>query len=273
MGVAVATNSAIAQNSAVDVRNAHVSIGNKDIGTFKFGRDYGMFGAHAILNDMTLLGVGAATQATQNGRVSLGHIGAGYTYLGTYGQMVYTTPTLGGLSVDFGLMNPVDATATEKSGTSAAVQARATYTGQGFKAWVANKSQKFTAYNMNASEVGASVGVGPFGLLANVQSGNGIGILADGDQGDVKGVNTFVQATYKATNKLKLGVGVGKSKNDKNLLTATNVQSNQNTSAGAYYNLTPSFTLVGEAGNTTSKSFGGAEAKQTSYSVGGIFFF
>ena len=53
------------------------------MGTFKLGRDYGVFGANAILNDMTLLGAGAPTQATQRGRVTLGHIGAGYTYLRT----------------------------------------------------------------------------------------------------------------------------------------------------------------------------------------------
>lgn len=274
MGVAVATNSAIAQNSAVDVRNAYVSVGNKDMGTVKMGRDYGLFGLHTVLNDMTLLGVGTATQATQNGRVSLGHIGSGYTYAGTYGQMVYTTPTFGGgMNIDLGLMNPVDASTSAPASTGPAVQARATYAGQGFKAWVANKSQDFSTFRMNASEVGGSIAAGPFGFVANYQTGNGVGILADGDQGDVKGTNSFLQATYKANSKLKLGLGVGKSTNSANLLTATNVRSNQNTTAAAYYNLTPSFTVVGEIGNTTSKSFGGAEAKQNSYSVGGIFFF
>ena len=77
-----ATDSAISQNSVVDVRQAFFTFGNADMGTFKLGRDYGIFGANAILSDMTLLGSGAPVQATQRGRVTLGHIGAGYTYLG-----------------------------------------------------------------------------------------------------------------------------------------------------------------------------------------------
>ena len=63
IGVAAATNSAIAQNSEVDVRQAYLTFGNKDMGTVKLGRDYGTFGFLPIISDMTLLGVGAATRA------------------------------------------------------------------------------------------------------------------------------------------------------------------------------------------------------------------
>jgi hypothetical protein len=243
-----------------------------------------LFGLHAVLNDMTLLGVGSATKATQNGRVSLGHLGAGYVYAGTYGQVVYTTPTSGGVNVDVGLMNAVSPYAQygETAGTGPGVQARATYAGQGFKLWAANKSQDFTSYRMNASELGGSIGSGPFGLVVNYQTGNGVGLLADGDQGNVKSKNSFMQVTYKATSKLKLGVGVGKGTNDATAYGANaagtaseakNLRSNQNTTVAAYYNLTPSFTVVGELGNTTSKGFDGKEGKQNSMAVGGIFFF
>jgi len=271
IGVATATSSSIAVNSGVDVRNAYMTVGNKDIGTFKMGRDYGLFGLTPVLNDMTLLGVGAAYKATQNGRVSLGHIGAGYTYAGTYGQMAYTSPTLGsGLTIDLGLMNPVDNGTTNYAGSGPATQARATYANQGFKAWVAQKNQNYDTFNMSATEVGASFTAGRLGLLANYQTGTGLGILADADQGDVKGKNTFVQVTYKLADNVKVGVGSGKSENDK----GTAFRSNQSTTAGLYYNLTPSLTLVGEVGETTSKTFANtADAKQKSYSFGGIFFF
>lgn len=284
IGVAVATDSSIAQNNVVDVRNAYFTIGNKDMGTVKMGRDYGLFGLHAVLNDMTLLGVGSATQGTQNGRVSLGHLGAGYVYAGTYGQAVYTTPSLGGVNVDVGLMSPVKPYAQygETAASGPAVQARATYASQGYKLWAANKSQDFTSYRMNASEVGGSISSGPFGLVANYQTGTGVGLLADGDQGNVKSTNTFVQATYKATSKLKLGVGVGKGTNDSTpyganaaatASEAKNLRSNQNTTVAAYYSVTSNFTAVGELGNTTSKGFDGKEGKQNSIAVGGIFFF
>ena len=79
---ATATDSAISANSGVDVRQAYFSFGNDRMGTIKLGRDNGIFGAGAIFGDMTLIGAGAPVQATQRGRVTLGHIGAGYSYVG-----------------------------------------------------------------------------------------------------------------------------------------------------------------------------------------------
>ncbi len=85
--VHTATFDALAANNGIDVRQAYFTLGTPDFGAVKLGRDYGIFGSNAILTDMTLLGVGAPVQATQRGRVALGHIGAGYSYLGNYGQI------------------------------------------------------------------------------------------------------------------------------------------------------------------------------------------
>jgi predicted porin len=272
IGVAAATHSAIEQNNVVDVRHAFVTFGNADMGTVKLGRDYGLFGLNPVLSDMTLLGVGAATKATQNGRVSLGHLGAGQVYPGTYGQIAYTTPSMSGLTVDAALVSPVDAASAATD--TPQFQARVTYAGQGYKAWASVKSQKFetpTSFDMSATELGASFTSGPIGLVATVQSGNGLGILSDGDQGDMKTSNYFLQGTYQATDRAKIGLSVGKSSNDKG--TGTGLHSNQNVTAGLYYGLTKSLTLVGEVGTTTSKAFSGASAKQNSVAFGGIFFF
>ena len=276
ISAATATNSAIAQNNVVDIRQAYMTFGNKNMGTVKLGRDYGTFGFLPIVSDMTLLGVGAATNATQNGRVSLGHIGAGYTYVGNYGQIVYTTPDLGGASVDVGLFSPVDVTlgGPQTAKNSPQVQARVTFGGQGFKAWVAGKSQRFdnpNGFTTNAVEVGGSATFGAFGLVANYQEGKGIGILSDGDQGSVKGKNYVVQGTYQVTDRVKVGLGNGRSRNDTG--TGAGLRSNENTTAGVYFNLTKGLTLVGEVGQTKSKAFNGNTAKQNSVALGGIFFF
>eukprot|EP00744_Colponema_vietnamica_P000870 GILI01001510.1.p2 GENE.GILI01001510.1~~GILI01001510.1.p2 ORF type:complete len:380 (-),score=89.33 GILI01001510.1:3861-5000(-) len=273
IGVAAATNSAIAQNSEVDVRQAYLTFGNKDMGTVKLGRDYGTFGFLPIISDMTLLGVGAATRATQNGRVSLGHIGAGYTYVGNYGQIVYSTPSLGGVGIDVGVFNPIDSgTLTAKN--SPQLQARASFGGQGFKAWVAGKTQKFdgpASFTMNAVEVGGSASLGAFGLVGNYQSGKGIGILSDGDQGNVKGKNYLLQGTFQATDKIKLGLGNGRSRNETG--TGSGVRTNESTTAGVYFGLTKSVTLVGEYAQTKSKAFNNNAGKQNSIAAGAIFFF
>jgi predicted porin len=277
IGAAVATGDAISSNSAVDVRQGFLSFGNADMGTVKLGRDYGLFGAPAILGDMTLLGAGAPVSATQRGRVTLGHIGSGYTYLGTYGQVAYTLPTSGGFSATVALMSPVDAAGTAFTGRKAPqVQAQASVKFEGGKVWLGLKHQKFegpanTGFKMNGAEVGASVSLGALGLAANVQSGKGLGVLSDGDSGNRKQTNVLLQATWQATSKAKLGLNWGESKLKDGA--ATDLRSNTNVTAGLYYGLTKSVTLVGEVSRTTSKPVAGADARMNGVALGGIVFF
>lgn len=278
IGAAVATNSAIGSNSAVDVRQGFFTVGKAEMGTFKIGRDYGIFGANAILSDMTLLGVGQATAATQRGRVSLGHIGAGYSYLGTYGQLSYSSPVAQGFSFNAGLFSPVDAS-NPASGSEPQVQAQGVYTFGAGKVWLGLKTQKFDAstatandgFRMNGAELGTQLQFGDFGVLLNYQSGKGLGVLSDGDSGAVKQDNLLVQATYQVAPALKLGLGWGQSKLKSGA--GAGLESNDNITLGAYYKLTPSVTLVGEAGQTESKPFVGDKAKQTGVSLGAILFF
>jgi len=278
VGSAVATNTAIGQNSTVDVRQGFFTFGNADMGTVKLGRDYGIFGANAILTDMTLVGVGAPTKATQNGRVSLGHIGAGYSYLGHYGQIAYTAPAMGAVTISGGLMSPVDA---GQPGTrSPQTQLQASVKLDAGKVWIGGKQQKFgtnssTSFTMHGVEVGTALNFGPFGVLANVQSGKGLGVLTDGDNGEQKQVNTLLQATYQATAKAKVGLsyGISKLKKLEGTTTDASLKSNVNTTAGLYYGLTKSVTLVTEVSSTQSKDFGGEKAKQKGVAFGGILFF
>jgi len=287
--VHTATTSGIAANSAVDVRQAFFTVGTPEMGTFKLGRDYGIFGSGAILGDMTLLGVGAPTQATQRGRVTLGHIGAGYTYLDHYGQVAWTSPVFGGgLTFSGAVVSPVDA-GNYVSKSYPQLQAQLAWSGEGIKVWGGVKAQKFYAasvegnpvagdnFTLGAGELGVSIEGGGFGFLANVQAGKGIGILTDGDEGDVKGINYFIQGTYKFTDKLKLGLNYGQSKNDDddvyNDTYNGSFKSNENATLGLYYALTNSVTLVAEAGQTRSRDYADNTAKMWGGSLGGIIFF
>ncbi len=146
---ATATDSAISANSGIDVRQAYFSFGNADMGTVKLGRDNGIFGAATIFGDMTLIGAGAPVQATQRGRVTLGHIGAGYSYVGYYGQIAYSAPkSASGIGFDAALVSPVSDTPIVSgpaydAKSSPQVQAQLSYTAAAFKAWLGAKSQKF----------------------------------------------------------------------------------------------------------------------------------
>lgn len=275
-----ATSSAIAPNSGVDVRQAFFTIGNKNIGTFKLGRDYGVFGANAILTDMTLLGVGMPIQATQRGRVSLGHIGAGYSYLGNYGQLAWTSASSEGFGLTAALMSPVDNGGAHDAGAAPQVQAQLSWSSEGFKAWLGGKTQKFEAidplgadFTMRGVEAGASATFGAFALLANVQSGKGLGMLSDGDQEDTKSTNWLAQGSFAASEKLKLGLNYGISRNKDETPVTAGLKSNANLTAGAYYQLTPSVTLAFELAQTRSKGFAGESARMNGASFGGIVFF
>ncbi|MBI3346708.1 MAG: porin [Burkholderiales bacterium] len=277
IGAAVAAGDAISNNSNVDVRQGFVTFGNADMGTVKLGRDYGLFGASAILGDMTLLGAGAPVSATQRNRVTLGHIGSGYTYLGTYGQMAYTLPANGGFSATVALVSPVDASGTSFIGRSEPqLQAQASVKFEGGKIWAALKRQKFegptnTGFTMSGAEIGGSLSVGALGLAANIQSGKGLGVLSDGDSGNRKQTNVLLQATWQATAKTKLGLNWGESRLKDGV--ANDLRSNTNVTAGLYYGLTKSVTLVGELSRTTSRHVTGEQARMNGFALGGIVFF
>jgi len=87
-------------------RQAFVTFGDKSWGTFKLGKDLGVFAGQAILNDMTLLGVGGGVNMTSGGRTSLGGIGTGYIYPAWKGQIAYTTPNMNGFSATVAITNP-----------------------------------------------------------------------------------------------------------------------------------------------------------------------
>lgn len=278
IGSAVSSNDSISNNNNLDVRQGYLTFGTPELGTLKLGRDYGLYSQTAILADMTLLGVGAPISATQRNRVSLGHIGAGYTYLGHYGQITYTTPSLGGLTVSAGVMSPVDAFANPDfiAGAEPQGQALATFTFSGGKAWVGGKAQHFDGttgkgFTMRGVEAGATYALGPIGLLGNVQVGRGLGILADADSGGKKQFNYLTQATYQVTSKAKAGLGWGKSRLRDGA--GTELRYNSNITGGLYYSLTKALTLTAELSQTRSKDFVGDSAKVKAASMGAFLFF
>ena len=85
-------------------RQAFITFGDKSWGSVKIGKDLGIFASDAILNDMTLLGVGAAYgNATTAGNTTLGRIGAGYVYADWKPQIAYTTPNFSGFQATVGI--------------------------------------------------------------------------------------------------------------------------------------------------------------------------
>ena len=92
--------------AGIDFRQFYGTIGTPSWGTVKIGRDIGLFASDAILNDLTLLGVGSPGNNQSPGNTTLGRIGVGYIYADFIPQITYKTPTIGGFTAYVGAFTP-----------------------------------------------------------------------------------------------------------------------------------------------------------------------
>src|SRR5450631_2527909 len=96
------------QTPGIDARQAFFTFGDKSWGTVKIGRDIGLFGKDAILDDMTLLGVGTASGNAAPSNTSLGRIGLGYIYTDWEPQITYTSASFSGFVFSAGIFQPLN---------------------------------------------------------------------------------------------------------------------------------------------------------------------
>jgi predicted porin len=292
-------NQALGGGGNTENRQAFLTFGDKSWGSVKLGKDLGIFGSTAILNDMTLLGVGATGGTVHNGgaagtTTTLGGIGTGYLYADWKGQIAYTTPNMNGFSATLGITQPWNATGTNVStgGTDQpAFEAQASYAWTGDfagKAWIGAFSQEVTDPDVSdqtarSYEAGISASVANINLVAYAYSGEGVGTTgmllnafdADGEKRDSDG--GYVQATYVIPMGTKLGVSYGVSKLDDNAVDdgLNLVKENNRLTVGAYHPLTKHLNLVAEFSAVESESHLSTQGdqKQDLFSVGAILFF
>ena len=233
-------------------RQTFVTFGDKSWGSIKLGKDLGIFASDAILNDMTLLGVGAVggglggVNVGSGNATTIGGIGTGYIYAAWKGQIAYTTPNFNGFQATVGITNPNQGVAnqnTTSSSTSALYQDRFGVEGKASysfsadaltgKVWVGGASYKTknaygttatstTYYENTASlaDIGANLSVGNVGLTGYYYTGEGVGTTAmflnshsaTGQKRDSDG--GYGQVTYTLPTKTKIGAAYGISKLD-----------------------------------------------------------
>jgi predicted porin len=264
--------------SHTDGRTNYLTFGNAKMGTVKAGRDIGLFQSNAILNDMTLLGVGGGGGLARNINTTLGGIGAGYVYAEFQPQITYTAPSLGPVTLNLGVFDNKDVNAAGTAGRSTGYQGLAEVALPGGKLWGGAVVQKFTLTQQATAfgaELGGKVDLGNLGLMVETFKGEGIGdtvLFAGGFDaaGEKRKSNGYlVQATYKIGD-LKLGANVGQSRNKGTALDGGDVNKVLGKTVGAYYNLAPGLTLVGELNKRTNKL---TDADTDTISLGAILFF
>jgi hypothetical protein len=289
--------------TGLDIRQVYMTFGNKDMGTVTLGRNFGLFGFDAIINDMTLLGVGVggAMSSANPANTSLGSIGWGYIYTDTLAQMDYTTPNFSGATLTIGIFDPVNsltepgiAAGKPAPGFHGKIAWKGTFDDVkvSLSATGIEQQQKYDlspttsgSFQSTGGDVFGKVDFGGLSLTASGYYGKGMGItglyfLADDGHGNGRdSYGYLLQATY-TVDQVKFGVNYGVSR-----LAFANkadraadfggagghlVSENGKVTGGVYYNLTKNLTLLGEVSwAQTTAHFDSSVNNNTS--VGGNF--
>ena len=194
-------------------RQAFLTFGDASWGSIKLGKDLGIYASDAILNDMTLLGVGSAAGGLAGNTTTLGRIGTGFMYADWKAQAAYSSPNWNGFNFTVGVTQAwntfgaaqvgsagsagatpgvfASATSVGRGGSQPAFEGKASYAWAGDfagKVWVSGLSQKIDQLSTAAAvatdlgsdratawDIGANVNVAGFGLTAYYGQGEGTG--------------------------------------------------------------------------------------------------
>lgn len=301
------------QGSQQENRQAFLTFGDKSWGSIKLGKDLGIYASDAILNDMTLLGVGSGAGSLAGNTTTLGRIGTGFMYADWKSQIAYSSPNWNGFSFTVGLTQGWDAstsvsTATnpnalnsggKRAGSNTAYEGKASYEWAGDfsgKVWVSALSQDFDDLadatsvtgvsddDATAWDIGTTVNVAGFGLTGYYGSGDGIGQTLQFNNGfDANGKSRdsdqwYLQGTFTIPGVgTKLGVSYGESTLDGNGVDTFSEIEDSMWTVGAYHPITKHLNLVAEYSNVErdldNRVGADAKAEAKTISLGAILFF
>ncbi|AXU21134.1 porin (plasmid) [Novosphingobium sp. THN1] len=284
--------------AGIDFRQTYMTFGKPNVGTFKIGRDIGLFGSEGILNDITLLSSGTPGNNVAPGNTTLGRIGVGYIYTDFQPQITYTTPNLKGLQASVGVFQPLSSlTGPAESNSAPGFQGKVTYDGKfgdvAARLWVSGITQKHDivgggSYTGSGVDFGGKVTVGPVTATGYYYTASGLGTTVLGlfDTGlpqtgsgiakrDSSGFYAQALATF---GKVSVGGSYGEShldyaSNTDRLANPNLLDVNSSYVGQVRYGLTSWVTLIGEYVHSKAVAHSGNKAESDALAVGGILFF
>ena len=284
---------------SLDMREVFFNV-DGSFGTISVGRTLALFQRGAILNDMTLFGVGASG-GIDGGGTSLGRIAFGYTYAEFQTRFAWKSPDMSGFTLEVGVFDP-----NEGSGGNTAtfqtdipqLQMEANYStsfdGGSIALWAGGVYQEMEGRNTGAFNttgdvttqainLGINANMGPMGFVASFYDGEALGAVRVADTNSYTCTATacteadadghYIQGTYTMGGKTKIGLSYGESNQDRNdagvVAPVNNAaeRSNELVTIGVYHDVNSWLKVVAEY-NDQSGQFG----KITNYAVGGFIF-
>ena len=303
-----ATHTALG-TAGLDIRQVFLTFGNKDMGTVLAGRNIGLFGGDAILNDMTLLGVGAGNgNYAAPANTSLGSIGLGYIYTDWLAQINYTLPQfVDGLKATIGIFDPLNTlsqipTSKKSPGVHAKIawtfgslylstsglfqeqRRTATITTTNFGVTTTTPNLGINSdYSSWAVDFGGKYDIAGFEVAGWYYTGKGVGttglfVNSDDNLGNPRNSDGYlVQATYKYIG-TKFGVNYGQSNlhaasGDIGVARAGLVNKNDKITVGIYQDLTTNLLLLLEFSRIGSNNQAQQENSSRNVNVGAFLKF
>jgi len=284
---------------SLDMREVFFNV-DGSFGTISVGRTLALFQRGAILNDMTLFGVGASG-GIDGGGTSLGRIAFGYTYAEFQTRFAWKSPDMSGFTLEVGVFDP-----NEGSGGNTAtfqtdvpqLQMEANYTtsfdGGSVSLWAGGVYQEMEGRSAGAFSttgdvttqainLGINASIGPVGFVASMYDGEALGAVRVADTNSYTCTATacteadadghYIQGTYTMGGKTKIGLSYGESNQDRNdagvVAPVNNAaeRSNELVTIGVYHDVNSWLKVVAEY-NDQSGQFG----KISNYAVGGFIF-
>jgi hypothetical protein len=279
--------------SGIDFRQTYLTFGKPGVGTFKIGRDIGLFASEAILNDITLLSSGTTGGNVAPGNTTLGRIGVGYIYTDFQPQITYTSPNLGGFQASAGVFQPLSSlSGPAQENSQPGFQGKVTYDGKfggvAARLWAGGVTQRHneitgTSYTGQGLDFGGKVTAGPIAVVGYYYTAKGLGTTVlnlndtDGFGNPRKSDGFYVQALATFG---KIAVGGSYGESSLHYANAADAQANPNLvdTNSSYvgqvrYALTSWVTLLGEYTHSKAEAHSGNEASSDALALGGILFF